>query len=46
MDLHKKINSIKVEVHAKKIPELKQKETNLKDRISNLNITNINLDWI
>ena len=46
MDLHRKINSIKVEVHAKKIPELKEKETDLKNRISSSNITNINLDWI
>jgi FkbM family methyltransferase len=46
MDLHKKINRILVEVHAKKIPELKRKEADLKNKIRELNINNINLDWV
>lgn len=41
-----RINSIKVEIHAKKIPQLKEKEELLKKRIKDLNINNINLDWI
>lgn len=44
--LHNKINKIMVEVHAKKIPELKEKEANLRSKIKELNITNIDLDWI
>ena len=41
-----KIEKLHVELHAKKIPELKDKEDKLKNRISNLNLKNINIDWI
>ena len=40
------IKSVFVEVHAKKIPELKEKEEQLKKRIADLNLKNINLDWV
>ena len=46
LKLVEQINSIKVEIHAKKIPELAEKEELLKKRIAELNINNINLDWI
>ena len=40
------IKNVFVEVHAKKIPELKEKEEQLKKRIADLNLKNINLDWV
>ena len=40
------IKNVFVELHAKKIPELEEKEKDLKKRISELNLKNINLDWI
>lgn len=46
MNLTHEINSIKVEVHAKKIKELQEKERLLKSRIKELNLNNINLDWV
>ena len=41
-----KIKKVFVELHAKKISELQPKEDLLKQRIKELNLTNINLDWI
>ncbi len=40
------IKNVFVELHAKKIPELEEKEMKLKTRISKLNLKNINLDWV
>ena len=40
-----KIKMIHVELHAKKIPELLEKEKKLKDRVLSAGITNINMDW-
>lgn len=40
------IKNVFVELHAKKIPELEEKEEQLKKRILDLNLKNINLDWV
>jgi len=41
-----KIKTVHVELHAKKIPELQDKQDSITQRIKELNLTHINTDWI
>jgi FkbM family methyltransferase len=41
-----KIKQVHVELHAKKIPELEDKENKIKQRIKDLELDHININWV